>query len=76
MYIYYFQDAVETGSVSTHSFEKALLSITPSLLGASDWNMKVKPVCWKDIGGMDGIKKKLQLVCLTCILLICYHLHQ
>ncbi|KAG8185559.1 hypothetical protein JTE90_017564 [Oedothorax gibbosus] len=48
-------------SLSTHHFEKALLAMTPSLLKTSEWNMKVKPVCWNDIGGMDGIKKRLQL---------------
>ncbi|GBN12115.1 Spermatogenesis-associated protein 5-like protein 1 [Araneus ventricosus] len=47
--------------LTTGDFEKALLSVSPSILKTSEWNMKVKPVYWKDIGGMLKIKERLQL---------------
>ncbi|XP_055924202.1 ribosome biogenesis protein SPATA5L1-like isoform X1 [Argiope bruennichi] len=47
--------------LTTEDFEKALLSVSPSVLKTSEWSMKVKPVYWKDIGGMFKIKERLQL---------------
>ncbi|CAL1265760.1 unnamed protein product [Larinioides sclopetarius] len=48
-------------ALKTGDFEKALLSVSPSILKTSEWSMKVKPVYWKDIGGMCKIKERLQL---------------
>lgn len=45
----------------TEDFEKALNSVSPSVIKTSVWNMKVKPVYWKDIGGMFHIKHRLQM---------------
>nr|XP_042908442.1 spermatogenesis-associated protein 5-like protein 1 isoform X2 [Parasteatoda tepidariorum] len=47
--------------VSTKDFEAVFLKMTPSLLKTSKFCLKVKPIYWKDIGGMKSIKQRLQL---------------
>ncbi|GFU87949.1 spermatogenesis-associated protein 5-like protein 1 [Trichonephila clavipes] len=47
--------------LTTRDFEIALPSISPSVLKTSEWNLRVKPVYWKDIGGVQKIKERLQM---------------
>ncbi|GIY79256.1 hypothetical protein CDAR_230402 [Caerostris darwini] len=53
-------DAYNNFSLTTEDFEEALHSVSPSILKRSKWHLKVKPVYWKDIGGMQKIKERLQ----------------
>ncbi|GFY66376.1 spermatogenesis-associated protein 5-like protein 1, partial [Trichonephila inaurata madagascariensis] len=47
--------------LTTRDFEIALPSISPSVLKTSEWNLRVKPVYWKDIVGVQKIKERLQM---------------
>ncbi|GFR22266.1 spermatogenesis-associated protein 5-like protein 1 [Trichonephila clavata] len=47
--------------LTSRDFEIALPSISPSVLKTSEWNLRVKPVYWKDIGGVHKIKERLQM---------------
>ncbi|KFM56683.1 Cell division cycle protein 48-like protein, partial [Stegodyphus mimosarum] len=48
-------------TLSTKDFIAATISLSPSVLKVSQWNLKVKPIHWKDIGGMKKIKERLQM---------------
>ncbi|GFT43775.1 spermatogenesis-associated protein 5-like protein 1 [Nephila pilipes] len=54
-------ESSENICLTTQDFEIALLSVAPSVLKTSEWSLRVKPVYWKDIGGVREIKERLQL---------------